>query len=72
MDKGREAINFRQSGCKKPRIVGLLTLRTRGQSPQDSVLQNAYMAIAFDQGDGLSKEVLVGQEWKPKLWTRGR
>jgi hypothetical protein len=30
------------------------------------------MAILFDQGDGLSKEVWVGQDWKLKLWSRGR
>jgi hypothetical protein len=29
------------------------------------------MALLFDQGDELSKEVWVGQEWKPKLWSRG-
>jgi hypothetical protein len=28
-------------------------------------LQNAYMATLFDKGDGLSKEVWVGQEWNP-------
>jgi hypothetical protein len=26
----------------------------------------------FGEGDILSKEVRVGQEWKPKLWSRGR
>jgi hypothetical protein len=30
------------------------------------------MARLFDQGDGLSKEVWVGQDWNPKLWSRGR
>jgi hypothetical protein len=28
------------------------------------------MAILFDQGNGLSKEVWVKQEWKPKLLSR--
>ena len=50
---------------------GLSTLHTKGQS-QGLALQNAYMATLFDQGDGLLKEVWVGQEWKPKLWSRGR
>ena len=27
--------------------------------------------LLFDQGDGLSKEVWGGREWKPKLWLRG-
>jgi hypothetical protein len=47
-------------------------LHTRGQSPKAIALQNAYIAILFYQGDGLSKEVWVAQEWKPKLWLRGR
>jgi hypothetical protein len=25
----------------------------------------------FLEGDGLSEEVWVGREWKPKLWSRG-
>jgi hypothetical protein len=28
--------------------------------------------LLFEEGDGRSKEVWVGREWKPKLWTRGR
>ena len=28
--------------------------------------------LLFEEGDGLSKEVWVGREWKPKLWSRGR
>ena len=28
------------------------------------------MAILFDQGAGLLKKIRVGQEWKPKLWSR--
>jgi hypothetical protein len=27
--------------------------------------------ILFDEGDGPLKEVWVGREWKPKLWSRG-
>jgi hypothetical protein len=30
------------------------------------------MAKLFYQGNGLSKEVWVRWEWKPKLWSRGR
>ena len=36
---------------------GLLTLCTRGQSPKAIALQNAYMAILFDQEDELSIKV---------------
>jgi hypothetical protein len=36
---------------------GLSTLHTRGQSPKVITLQNVYMTILFDQGNGLSKEV---------------
>jgi hypothetical protein len=36
---------------------GLSTLHTKGQSPEAVALQNAYMAIFFYQGDGLSEEV---------------
>jgi hypothetical protein len=28
--------------------------------------------LLFEEGDRLSKEVWVGREWKPKLWSRGR
>ena len=49
----------------------LLTLDTRGQSPKPAALQNAYVAILFNQGDGLPKEVWVCHEWEPKLWSRG-
>jgi hypothetical protein len=31
-----------------------------------------HIVILFEEGDGLSKEVWVGREWKPKLWSRGR
>jgi hypothetical protein len=50
--------------------LGLSSLHTRGQSPKAVALQNAYMAIFFDQRGILLKEVWVGQEWKPKLWLR--
>jgi hypothetical protein len=36
---------------------GLSTLHTGGQSPKAVALQNTYMAIFVDQGDGFSKEV---------------
>jgi hypothetical protein len=26
----------------------------------------------FEKGNGLSKKVWIGHEWKPKLWSRGR
>ena len=63
-------VDFHRLDCKKPRIQPS-TLHTKGQSPKAIVLQNAYMTILFDQGNGLSKEVWVGQEWKPKMWSRG-
>jgi hypothetical protein len=51
---------------------GFSTLHTRGQRPKVVTFQNTYMAGHFDdKGDGLSKEVWVGQEWRPKLWSRG-
>jgi hypothetical protein len=39
---------------------GLSTLHSRGQSPEVAALRNTYMAILLDQGNELSKEVLVG------------
>ena len=48
--------------------LGCSILHTRGQSPKVAAI---YMAILFDQDDGLSKEVCVGKEWKSKLWWRG-
>ena len=52
---------------------GMSTLHTKGQTPKAVVLQNAYMAFKKkNQGDGLSNEVWIGQEWKPRLWSRGR
>ena len=35
---------------------GLSTLHTKGQSPKPVVLQDAYMAIFFDQGVGFLKK----------------
>jgi hypothetical protein len=44
---------------------GLSTPLTTGQSSKAFALQNAYMAVLFDHGDGLLKEVWVRQEWNP-------
>ena len=56
------------------REFSLLTLHihrfVRGQSLKVVTLQNAYMAILFDKGKGLSKEVRVRQEWKPEVEAR--
>jgi hypothetical protein len=30
-----------------------------------------FKILLFEEGDGLSKKVWVGREWKPKLWLRG-
>jgi hypothetical protein len=51
----------------------LSTLHTKGESPKPKAVTmfNAYMAILFDKGNELSKEVWVEHEWKPKLWLRG-
>jgi hypothetical protein len=54
MAEGQEAVNFHQSNCKKPRNWPL-DLHTRGQSPKAVALQNAYVAILFDQCNGLLK-----------------
>jgi hypothetical protein len=35
----------------------LSTLHTRDQSSKVIALQNVYVAVLFDQGDGLSKEI---------------
>ena len=52
--------------------LGLSSLHIRGQSPKVIALWNAYMALLFDQCDGLSKGVWDIQEWKTKLWSRDR
>ena len=49
---------------------GLSTLHTTCQNPKTKAFQNAYIALLFNQDDGLSKEVWVKQEWKSKLWWR--
>jgi hypothetical protein len=63
MAKGHEAVNFHQLDCKKPRIQPLdpYTLEAKVQRPEIPTWQH------FDQGNGPSKEVWVGCEWKPKL-----
>jgi hypothetical protein len=44
---------------------GLSTLHTRGQSPKATALQNAYMAVFVDHGDGFSKEVWSDKNESP-------
>ena len=56
--EGREAVGFHQLDCKKPKIQPL-DPHTRGPSPKAVALKNAYMAVLFDQDNGLSKEVWV-------------
>ena len=51
---------------------GLSTLHTRGRSPKSVALFLPTWQHFFDQSDGLSKGVWVVQEWKPKVWSRGR
>jgi hypothetical protein len=70
MVKSQKAVNFHQSDCKN-QGVGLSTLHIRGQSPKVVALQNGHMTIFVYQGKKLSKEVWVGHERKPKLWSRG-
>jgi hypothetical protein len=67
-----ERPSFSTNQIARNQDYGLSTLHIRGQSPKAVAFQNARMAIFFDQGDGLLKEAWVGQEWKPKLWLRGR
>jgi hypothetical protein len=47
---------------------GLSTLHTMAKVQRPS----HFEMITFEEGDKLSKEVWVGREWKPKLWSRGR
>ena len=47
---------------------GFSNLHTKAKVPRLSQLK----CLLFDKGDGLSKEDWVGQEWKPKPWSRGR
>ena len=51
---------------------GLSTLHTRGRSPKSVAFFLPTWQHFFDQSDGLSKGVWVVQEWKPKVWSRGR
>jgi hypothetical protein len=69
--EGSLEVPYRVPRDQRNQVFGLSTLHTRGQSPKVVPLQHAYMAVFFDQGEGLSKEVWVAQEWKPKLWLRG-
>ena len=48
MVEGREVGDFHESHCKKSRD-GFSTLHIRGQSSNAVALQNAYMAILFNQ-----------------------
>jgi hypothetical protein len=57
-----ERPSFYTNQIARSQEFGLSTLHTRLQSPKAVALQNAYMAVLFYQGDGLSKEVWVGQE----------
>ena len=65
MAKGRrEGVYCNQLDCKKPRVLQPLdpfTLRPKSEGRGD------LKCLRFDEGDGLSKEVWVGREWKPKL-----
>ena len=61
------AVNFHQSDCKKPRIWPRDLSHYR---PKSKGRRN-FKCLFFYQGDGLSKEVWVQHEWKPKLWSRG-
>jgi hypothetical protein len=54
---------FSTSQIARNQEFSLLTFHTRGQSPEAFALQNAHMAVLFFyQGDGLSKEVWIGQK----------
>jgi hypothetical protein len=68
MAKGREAVDFHQSNCKKSKSVASQPFTLRPKSKGHCNLK----CLLFDKGDGLSKEVWVGREWRPKLWSRGR
>jgi hypothetical protein len=59
MAEGQEAVDFHHRNVGNQGF-SLSILHTRGQSSKVAALQNAYMAILFDQGDGLSKDVWVG------------
>jgi hypothetical protein len=59
MAKGREAVDLHQPRLQESQYSASQPFTTRGQSPKAVALQNAYMAILCDQGDGLSEEVWV-------------
>jgi hypothetical protein len=44
---------------------GLSTLHTQAKGRRN------LKCLLLQEGDGLSKEVSVRQEWRPKLWSRG-
>ena len=64
--EGQEAVDFHQSNCKKPSSAS----RPFAVWPKSKGCRN-FKRLLFEEGDKLSKEVWVGQEWKPKLWSRG-
>ena len=61
MAKGREAVDI-----QRPLNPAHLRPKSKGRhSPK------CLHGKTFYHGDGLSKEVWVGHEWKLKLWSRG-
>jgi hypothetical protein len=70
MAEGREAINFHQSNCKKPKIQPLDPSHYRPKS-KDPQSPKCLHGVLFDQGNKCLKEIRVGHEWKPKVWSRG-
>jgi hypothetical protein len=66
MVEGRKAVDFHQFDCKKPKAWPLHPLH-QDQSPKTIKILNAYFLTKVMD----SKEVWVGWEWKPKLWSRG-
>jgi hypothetical protein len=65
MAKGWEAVNFCQSNCKKPRVWPFTLW------PKSKGLRIFKMTTFWRRRRTL-KEVSVGPEWRPKLWSRGR
>ena len=60
MAEGLAVVDFHQSNCKKQKEIGLSTFTVEAKGRCS--LQNAYVALLFDQDDGLLKEVWVGHE----------
>ena len=54
MVEGREAVDLHQLDSKVPRIQPIDPSHHRSKS-KAAALQDVYMAIFFDQGNGLSK-----------------